>query len=294
MNDAPDPTLRSTPPEFFSLQVREARRFYLDLAPAATIPLAVVCGGVERCEPDYAIRRSSFPYDSIEFVATGRGTLVLEGETHALCPGTLFSYGPGIAHEITSDPREPLVKYFVDFAGHEAGAKLKQFDLAPGSVGRVFAPGEIQGIYDALIDNGLRGTRFSPQLCVTLLEYLLLKMAESLMPAEAAQTPAFATYQRCRQHIQTHHARLRTLGQIAKECHVDPAYLCRLFGRYDHQTPYQFLVRLKMNLAAQRLQNPGTLVKQVAAELGFADAFHFSRTFKKVLGLAPEAFRRLR
>jgi AraC-like DNA-binding protein len=36
------------------------------------------------------------------------------------------------------------------------------------------------------------------------------------------------------------------------------------------------------------------LVKKVAAELGYADAFHFSRTFKKVLGLSPEAFRRLR
>ena len=49
-----------------------------------------------------------------------------------------------------------------------------------------------------------------------------------------------------------------------------------------------------MNLAAQRLQEPGTLVKQVAAELGFDDPFHFSRTFKNVFGLSPEAFRRLR
>jgi AraC-like DNA-binding protein len=75
---------------------------------------------------------------------------------------------------------------------------------------------------------------------------------------------------------------------------VDAAYLCRLFRRYDHQTPYQFLLRLKMNLAAERLQNPGVLVKQVAAELGFHDPFHFSRAFKSILGLSPEAFRRLR
>ena len=30
-------------PDFFSVQVREARRFYLDLAPPAEDPLAVVC-----------------------------------------------------------------------------------------------------------------------------------------------------------------------------------------------------------------------------------------------------------
>ena len=186
------------------------------------------------------------------------------------------------------------MKYFVNFTGQRGLDLLEQHGLPPGSRGRVFAPVEIQEVFDRLIENGLKATRYSNQLCATLVEYLIVKIAESLVPGEAAQTPAFATYQRCRQHIQTQHARLKSLGQIAKECHVDPAYLCRLFGRYDHQSPYQFLMRLKMNLAAERLQNPATLVKQVAAELGFADAFHFSRAFKKVLGVSPEGFRRLR
>ena len=87
---------------------------------------------------------------------------------------------------------------------------------------------------------------------------------------------------------------LKTLQQIAQERHVDGAYLCRLFQRYDHQSPYQFLMRLKMNLAAERLQKPGALVKQVSEESGFNDPFHFSRAFKKVFGLAPDDFRRLR
>ncbi len=41
------------------------------------------------------------------------------------------------------------------------------------------------------------------------------------------------------------------------------------------------------------MQNPGVLVKQVAAEVGCDDPFHFSRAFKHVLGLSPDAFRRL-
>ena len=86
----------------------------------------------------------------------------------------------------------------------------------------------------------------------------------------------------------------RELEQVARECHVDRAYLCRLFRRYDQQTPYRFLMRLKMNLAAERLQHPGVLVKQVAAQLGFDDPFHFSRTFKSMFGVSPQRFRRLR
>ncbi len=281
-------------PAFFSDKVRAARWFYLDLSPPPDVPLAVVCGGCEVCQSDYAIHRTAFAYSAIEFVAEGRGSLVLAGQSYDLLPGTIFSYAGDVEHHITSDIEQPLVKYFVNFTGSRGGQLLEKYGLAPGSRGRVFTPADIQEVFESLIHNGLKATRFSEALCATLVEYLIVKMAESLVPGEAAQTPAFATYQRCRQHIQAQHPRLKTLGQIAKECHVDPAYLCRLFHRYDHQSPYQFLVRLKMNLAAQRLQSPGVLVKQVAAELGFADPFHFSRAFKKVLGVSPEGFRRLR
>ena len=109
-----------------------------------------------------------------------------------------------------------------------------------------------------------------------------------------AETLAFATYQQCRQHIEEHFQRLKTLQQIAQECHVDTAYLCRLFRRFDQQTPYQFLTRLKMNAAAGQLQQPGALVKKVASATGFANPFHFSRAFKSVFGRSPDAFRRLR
>jgi AraC-like DNA-binding protein len=291
----PDLVLPPQPaPEFFSPQVREARRFYLDLAPPARQPLAVVCGGFESSAPDYAIHRASFPYCSIEFVARGTGVLVLAGEEVRLRPGSVFSYGPDVPHHITTDREDPLAKYFVNFTGRRAARLLRQYALPPGTSGRVFAPGEIRRIFDDLIQNGLRSTRFTAQACANLLEYLLLKIAEALSTWEATQTPAFATYERCRQFIQADAARLTSLAQTARHCHVAAAYLCRLFRRYDHQTPYQFLMRLKMNLAAERLQNPGVLVKQVAAELGFADSFHFSRAFKRILGLSPDAFRRLR
>lgn len=287
-------TTSTKPPEFFSPQVREARRFYLDLAPQGDITLAVVCGGYESCAPDYAIRRSTFPYYSIEFVARGKGSLVLGGETFSLAPGAVFSYGPDVAQDITTDPSDPLGKYFVDFTGLRAPDLLRQYGLPPASFARVHAPGEIQDVFDGLIRDGLKGTGFAGALCTALLEYLVVKLADSLMPWEPMQTPAFATYQRCREHIAEHFDRLQSLDQIARECHVDRAYLCRLFRRYDHQTPYRFLTRLKMNLAATLLHEPDAMVKQVAAELGFADPFHFSRTFKSAFGVSPQAFQQLR
>lgn len=280
-------------PEFFSAQVAKARRFYLNLQPSPK-QLTVVCGGLEYCQPDYAIHRSTFPYYSLEYVTQGQGEVRLKGKNHTLRPGSIFAYGPECPHDIQGDSVNQLVKYFVDFSGSEAVALLRGTGIAPGQVARVFPPNSLAHLFDELIDSGLQSRRHGLELCQRLLECIALKAKLSKAPTEAAESLAFASYQQCRSHIEKHFLRLRFLQQIADECHVDNSYLCRLFKRYHQQAPYQYLLRLKMNHAATRLTEPNTLVKQVAEETGYTDPFHFSRVFKNVLGLSPGAFRRIR
>jgi AraC-like DNA-binding protein/quercetin dioxygenase-like cupin family protein len=281
-------------PEFFSPQVSEARRFYLNLNPPKRAPLSVVSGGCEHCAPNYEIHRPTFPFYSIEYVMRGRGSLTLQNRRHTLLPGGVFSYGPGVRQDIIADPSDPPIKYFVDFFGLKSKEILRHCNLAPGSTSQIFPPNGIQNLFDELIRCGQNASARSSELCSKLLECLVLKVSESRAPKGGVETLSFTTYQQCHQHIERDFHRLKTLRQIADECHVDAAYLCRLFKRYDHQSPYQFLMRLKMNLAAEWLQQSGTLVKQVAVRAGFNDQFHFSRAFKNVLGVAPDAFRRLR
>ncbi len=280
-------------PAFFSTQVSSARRFYLDLKPAPRIPLAVVSGGCEHCVPDYAIHRPTFAFYSLEFVLRGKGRVSLKGRSYDLEPGSLFSYGPGVRHDIASVGPLPLVKYFVDFSGPEATALLRSCRLAPGNVSRVLLVSELQTFFDELIRSGVRGSRYAPDLCAALLKCLAIKIAESRTSLNEAGYLSFATFAACQNYIQEHFLELKSLAEIARQCHVHAVYLCRLFQRYNQQTPYQYLMRLKMNRAAELLQEPGAMVKQVAEQVGFADSGHFSRVFKASLGLSPTAFCRL-
>jgi AraC-like DNA-binding protein len=209
----------------------------------------------------------------------------MRGARWRLVPGTLFSYGPGIDHHIVTIPDEPLVKYFVDFVG--ASALLKAIPLVPGTVIQTSAPAEVMPIFDELIASGLKNTTQSPGICAALLDALLMKLAETRMSPGSVGSPVFDTYQRCRRELDENALEIRSLRELALRCRVDEAYLCRLFQRFERESPYQRLRRLKMNHAAARMQVPGTLIKQVATELGFDDPFHFSRTFKSVFGVSP-------
>jgi AraC-like DNA-binding protein len=110
------------------------------------------------------------------------------------------------------------------------------------------------------------------------------------VPYAETDPRALATYQRAREIIGNRYLEFRTLEETARACGVNLSYLCRLFQRFDHQTPYRHLLRLKMNRAAERLLDSGLLVKEVAAEMGFSDPFNFSRSFKASFGVSPENF----
>ena len=277
------------PPKFISTQVSDVRYYYLDLRPAPTPGITVVCGGREQCNPEYVISRRELTYLSIECVDQGRGEVRVARQTFRLQAGSVFSYAPGVAHTIRNDPKDPMVKYFVDFTGREAARLLHDSALRRGVV-QLMAPGEILDIFEDLQRQGSADAPGSAAICAALVRLLILKITALAVPEREADARALATYQRCKRQIEQHFLSLRSLAQAARTCHVDQAYLCRLFRRFDHQTPYHYLLRLKMHRAAELLLGPDRLIKQVAEELGFSDPYHFSRVFKSVHRISPVQF----
>jgi AraC-like DNA-binding protein len=73
---------------------------------------------------------------------------------------------------------------------------------------------------------------------------------------------------------------------------VNYSYACRLFQRFCKETPQDYLLRLRVHHALQRLHYTDESVKKVALDLGYADPYVFSKVFKRVLGVAPSHLRR--
>ena len=254
--------------------------------------IVTVSVGWERCAPDYFVERDTFDFECMEFVVEGQGIAVLNGHEFLLQRGAVFSYGPGISHRIVNTGEGPLVKYFLDCGGKHAHRQFANCSAGGGRKVQVGGVPEVTSMFEMLIQNARNESQQSDRICAYLVEALLQKVTEQTIAGGTADTRAWTTYHRILQHIQEHYGRIKTMAELAQEMGVDPAYLSRVFRRFHHMTPYQYLMRLKMSYAASLLLNPNTLVKEVAAELDFSDPFHFSRSFKSIYGMSPEHFMR--
>jgi len=83
-----------------------------------------------------------------------------------------------------------------------------------------------------------------------------------------------------------------TLTKIASEVGVHPVHLAATFRQKYGCTVGEFVRLLKIERARNDLGNLDLSVEQIAAQAGFADQSHFSKTFKDYTGLTPTEYRR--
>ncbi len=285
---------RSNAANLLSKQVTAARYFFLNLAPSPRDPLVLVMGGREQCNPDYAIRRRGFPFYVLEYVVKGHGHVKLDHRKHALGPGMVFAYAPTTHYEIHTDPDHPMVKYFLVFAGTAVSPRLKRCGVALNGSRQLAAHAEVTSVLEDLLREGQRSGALARRICAALFELLLLKIEDTSTLAPHASEPAREAFLRCKALIDERAERLGTLEEIASATGVEASSVCRWFRRYQGTSPYQYLLRRKMNIAAEHLVENGGLVKEAAQRVGFADPYHFSRAFKSVHGVAPRALLRYR
>ncbi|MDD9267196.1 response regulator [Paenibacillus sp. GCM10023248] len=82
-----------------------------------------------------------------------------------------------------------------------------------------------------------------------------------------------------------------TLTKMAQELEVKPANFSYMF-KTELGVPFsQYLIRFRMNKAAELLSESADKVYEVSAAVGFSDYVHFSKMFKRHMGFTPTEYR---
>lgn len=92
-------------------------------------------------------------------------------------------------------------------------------------------------------------------------------------------------------YLETHHQRDPSLAEVARRVGITPIHLQRSFTTAVGVTPRLWMERRRMEAARRLLVDRAMSVSAVARDCGYADAFHFSRVFRRFHGLSPRQWR---
>ncbi|HYG74016.1 MAG TPA: AraC family transcriptional regulator [Planctomycetota bacterium] len=243
-------------------------------------------------EHGYTMQRRIIQDYNFIYVTRGKVIWAILQENHVLTPGELVIVPPGIEHHAYSlTPQCTVVSVHVEArlpGGQDVFALLSpprqqsippesrlhryfcgsrdEWDRPSSAEVRLFQPGWAHLItwelFRSNAESGLLRCRASDPLISAMLEDLDKRLAEPV-----------------------------SLGELAKKSGFSAQHLNRIFRQTLGVTPLQYLSRARMEHAAALLRDGRLTVRAVGRQVGFDDAYYFSRMFKAYHGRSPMEFR---
>ena len=96
---------------------------------------------------------------------------------------------------------------------------------------------------------------------------------------------------RARDAMERDYAGALDVAALAATVHLSRAHFIRSFGNAFGETPHRYLQRRRLERAMALLRDTEKPVTEICLDVGFTSLGSFSRTFRKVLGTSPRAYR---
>lgn len=247
----------------------------------------------------------SHDHGELAFVLSGTGKYRIEDEIYTVQEGDLLIFNPGVRHQALFCPESgiPTTEFFVGYSDLRLQGLPVNSLPAPEGEYMLHTTGELRQRLFRLCSSMEAEKAVCRQgkyfmLKAYMIQLLLLVIREQCEPMEKPRGYAFESVNRkyvveqMLNYFEDHYNEKISLDQVAENMYLSPFYISKIFKSETGDTPIRHLINIRLEKAKELLESgyEGS-IQEVAAMVGYDDAYHFSKLFKKHFGISPSQVR---
>ena len=239
----------------------------------------------------YVPPHSHSGYYQYLYVIGGSGFVVCDGAPYEAGEGTLFLFRPGVEHSITG------IKDFnsidIKFECDGPLAELINFDRNVLPNLSEYERSLIREIFDEAALGKYNSNHLINALMLTFLMVLVRRVNSSdAIRSERAYLAASVDKEinAALTYIDRNITTPISISQLARSIGYSPSYFSTIFKLHTGYIPSQYINLKRIDLAKKLMLTTKMNITEISEYLGFDSLHYFSRTFKKIVGLAPRYY----
>lgn len=264
----------------------------------------------------------SHDFVEMAFVLSGHGKYKINERYYDVFEGDIIILNPGQKHQaLFLDAANPTTEFFVGFSDvrfpglPENYIPLEAFTHTPCGIETpvssedtcpvLHTTGELrQKIFKLCTsmsaENDVCRSGRYVMLKSYLMQMLILLLREQSEPVKIKTGCSFDSTSKkyvvdqIVGYLEEHYNEKISLDQIAENMYLSSFYISRIFKSETGDTPIRHLINIRLEKAKELLENGwNSSIQEIAAEVGYDDAYHFSKLFKKRYGMPPSQIRKI-
>lgn len=269
------------------------KHFFLD-----NDDIRLIEAGTQKYLPDQ-INDYTVKHDYVfHLVLSGQGTYIVNEMTYKLKAYDSFILKKNKAVHYYPNPDDPWTICWIGLGGNNIDKYLKEtalyqsdiYHFVPESLTYNFLLNFVKELKDSNLNTIEERTKVLGEL-YQLLSYINQELGIDIDIIDPLSHEELPFAEQIYSYIADNYQDSLSIEEIAAHFDISRNYLFKICKQFYEQSPKQIIQELRLNHAAQLLRGSRMKVNEISDEIGYKDAFQFSKMFKNYYGHSPSQFR---
>lgn len=251
------------------------------------------CGFLNKKDKKCVEENNIFKHYGIVLILSGNGVHIDEdGNETTVYPGCLIQRIPDKKQSLHINPDGSWLEFFICI-GKGMYESLVSMDLLDGKQ-TVLVPGINRAIFEHCTEFH-QLMKFSHPAEINMLVPEALKiilMFHRLHKENSSNSKDREIVHKASMLLAKPSSYKVPIANIAEDLNIGYEKFRKIFKDIMGVSPHSYVIQKRMDIAKTYLIDKNKSIKEIALELGFADAYAFSKQFRKCVGLSPSEFRK--